>query len=76
MKYRIYLKYGPKNQNKEEENNFSFEGIFFPGVSLIVGTIRYGSFQNVAIKKKKQEKEYRTGRHKRVITFIIYNTQS
>lgn len=74
MKYRIFLKYGPKNQNKEEENNFLFEGIFFPGVRLIVGTIRYQSFQNVAIKKKQQETEYRTGKHKRVITFTIYNT--
>lgn len=57
MKYRIFLKkYGPKNQNKEEENNFLFEGIFFPGVKLIMGTIRYRSFQNVAIKKKNKKK--------------------
>ena len=42
-----------KIKKKEEENNFLFEGIFFPGVKLIVGKIRYRSFQNVAIKKKK-----------------------
>ena len=50
---------------------------YFSGSKVDCGDNKISKFsKRCDKKKKKQETEYRTGRHKRVITFTIYNTQS